>query len=197
MVWSRRGGVHAGLGQPRVGRPAATTCATTRAASPCPTPQPSPGAPDARAAAARTGTGSTTARVRFIVYPEPYATADLARLGGERRRRCSRRPRPIRTLRFIVTAGHRPAYSSGTPRRRAAARARSSTASASGFAKYVLNLAGHTHAYERTQTAGARRPRHRRHRRRRAGARRDRLQLARLQGARFRPSAPSTTASSS
>ena len=33
----------------------------------------SPGAPK-RAAAARTGTGSTTAAVRFIIYPEPYAT---------------------------------------------------------------------------------------------------------------------------
>ena len=82
-----------------------------------------------------------------------------------------------------MTAGHRPAYSSGhhggEPQLRAIL-----DDFGKRFGKYVLNLNGHSHDYERTQAAGARRPRHRRDRRRRARARRDAVPVGRLQAAR-------------
>ena len=50
---------------------------------------------------------------------------------------------------FVVTAGHRPAYSSGhhggEPQLRAIL-----DGFGKRFPKYVLNIAGHSHAYERT-----------------------------------------------
>ena len=51
--------------------------------------------------------------VRFIAYPEPYTSCFLARLGDARHRPDDRRPRTIRTISYIVTYGHRPAYSTG------------------------------------------------------------------------------------
>jgi hypothetical protein len=87
--------------------------------------------------------------VRFIVYPEPYGRdtwADWAR-----------KAEPLfaaaeadRALRFVVTAGHRAAYSSGKhggePELRAIL-----DGFGKRFGKYVLNLNGHSHVYERTR----------------------------------------------
>jgi len=87
--------------------------------------------------------------VRFIIYPEPYTEETWPDW--------ARRAEPLfaaaqqdRALRFIVTAGHRPAYSSGhhggEPELRAIL-----DGFGKRFGKYVLNLAGHAHAYERTK----------------------------------------------
>lgn len=90
--------------------------------------------------------------VRFIFYPEPYAKETWPDW--------ERRAEPLfaaaqadGALRFIVTAGHRPAYSSGhhggDPQLRAIL-----DGFGKRFGKYVLNLSGHTHAYERTKPQG-------------------------------------------
>ena len=146
LVAARR--LHAGVGQPRMGTTRATTCATTRAASRCPTPRRRRARPR-RAAAARTGTGSTRAR------SASSSTRSRTRrrrgpTGRARRSRCSPRPQADPALRFIVTAGHRPAYSSGhhggKPQLRAIL-----DGFGERFGKYVLNLTGHSHNYERTK----------------------------------------------
>jgi hypothetical protein len=87
--------------------------------------------------------------VRFIVYPEPYQLAtwdDWAVRAAPLFEEAERDP----ALRFVVTAGHRPAYSSGhhggEPQLR-----RILDGFGKRFAKYVLNLSGHNHGYERTK----------------------------------------------
>jgi hypothetical protein len=87
--------------------------------------------------------------VRFIVYPEPYTKetwSDWALKAEPLFVEAEADP----ALRYIVTAGHRPAYSSGhhggDPRLRAIL-----DGFGKRFGKYVLNLAGHAHAYERTK----------------------------------------------
>jgi hypothetical protein len=87
--------------------------------------------------------------VRFIIYPEPYTHetwADWARKAEP----LFETAQADGALRFIVTAGHRPAYSSGhhggEPQLRAIL-----DGFGKRFGKYVLNLSGHAHAYERTR----------------------------------------------
>jgi Calcineurin-like phosphoesterase len=85
--------------------------------------------------------------VRFISYPEPYSSAtwqqwrsaaDALMAAAQRNQR----------IRFIVTFGHRPAYSTGHHHGESAL-----AAILDGFgdrySKYVLNLNGHSHNYER------------------------------------------------
>jgi len=87
--------------------------------------------------------------VRFIIYPEPY--------GADTWPDWARKVEPLfvaaqadSAIRFIVTAGHRPAYSSGhhggEPKLRAIL-----DDFGKRFRKYVLNLSGHSHNYERTK----------------------------------------------
>jgi hypothetical protein len=85
--------------------------------------------------------------VRFISYPEPYSEATWQawqRAAGPIMAAAQADPR----INFIVTFGHRPAYSSGY---------HEGDASLAGildsfgdrYPKYVLNLNGHSHDYER------------------------------------------------
>jgi hypothetical protein len=87
--------------------------------------------------------------VRFISYPEPYSSATWSDWSAQ--------VDPLMAaaqadpgLRFIVTFGHRPAYSTGS-------HAGSATLAAildglgDRYPKYVLNLNGHSHNYERFQ----------------------------------------------
>jgi hypothetical protein len=87
--------------------------------------------------------------VRFISYPEPYSEETWPDWG--------RKAAPIFEaaqadpgLVFIVTMGHRAAYSStesgGDPRLR-----KLLDGFGARFDKYVLNVSGHVHAYERTK----------------------------------------------
>jgi calcineurin-like phosphoesterase family protein len=87
--------------------------------------------------------------VRFIVYPEPYTVQtwpDWAARAEPLMQSAEGDPR----IKFIVTAGHRPAYSSGhhggDPQLRGIL-----DAFGKRFSKYVLNLTGHSHVYERTK----------------------------------------------
>jgi hypothetical protein len=87
--------------------------------------------------------------IRFITYPEPYAEGTLDDWAA--------RAEPLfaeaekdRALQFVVTAGHRPAYSSGhhggEPKLRQLL-----DGFGRRFPKYVLSLSGHSHVYERTK----------------------------------------------
>ena len=87
--------------------------------------------------------------VRFIIYPEPYAKEtwpDWARRAEPLFAAAQADP----ALRFIVTAGHRPAYSSGEHDGKAQIRA-ILDGFGERFGKYVLNLSAHSHNYERTK----------------------------------------------
>ena len=86
---------------------------------------------------------------RFITYPEPYT--------GETWADWARKAEPLfaaaqadEKIRYIVTAGHQAAYTSGHHGSSAALRA-ILDGFGKRFGKYVLNLNGHTHAYERTK----------------------------------------------
>ena len=87
--------------------------------------------------------------VRFISYPEPYADATLVDWRAQADRLMSA-AQSDPGIRFIVTFGHRPAYSTGyhdgEPQL-------ASVLNGFGdrFPKYVLNLNGHSHDYERYQ----------------------------------------------
>jgi hypothetical protein len=85
---------------------------------------------------------------RFITYPEPYTTETWADW--------ARKAEPLFAaaqsddkIRYIVTSGHQAAYTSGHHGGSAQLRA-ILDGFGKRFGKYVLNLNGHTHAYERT-----------------------------------------------
>ena len=85
--------------------------------------------------------------VRFISYPEPYGDATWAAWRTQAGRVMAA-AQASRRIRFIVTFGHRPAYSTGYHR------GESQLASildgfGDRYSKYVLNLNGHSHDYER------------------------------------------------
>jgi len=87
--------------------------------------------------------------VRIIVYPEPYAKEtwpDWAKKAEPLFAAAQADP----ALRFIVTAGHRPAYSSGQHDGKSQLREILDDFG-TRFRKYVLNLSGHSHNYERTK----------------------------------------------
>jgi len=113
-----------------------------------PHPHASPGAPHAGCCGEDWG-WFDAGPVRFISYPEPYSDAawDSWRVAAGRVMAAAQASRRIR---FIVTFGHRPAYSTGYHS------GETQLASIIGglgdrFSKYVLNLNGHSHDYERYQ----------------------------------------------
>ncbi len=87
--------------------------------------------------------------VRFILYPEPYAAGtwpDWAKRVEPLFQQAQADPH----ISFIVTAGHRPAYSSGHHGSEPPLRT-ILDGFGKRFSKYVLNLNGHSHVYERTK----------------------------------------------
>jgi hypothetical protein len=111
-----------------------------------PNPQTSPGAPLAG------GTGKDwywfdAGNVRFIAYPEMFtgSWADWA----TKAKALMDAAQADTTIRFIVTFGHRPAYSSGHHPGEPTLKGYIDALGA-GHNKYVLNLCGHSHGYERT-----------------------------------------------
>ena len=84
-----------------------------------------------------------------MIYPEPYTKEtwpDWARKAEP----LFAEAQASSALRFIVTAGHHPAYSSGMEEGKAPLRAILDDFG-KRFGKYVLNLAAHSHNYERTK----------------------------------------------
>jgi hypothetical protein len=115
-----------------------------------PNPQTSPGAPAAG------GPGEDwywfdAGGVRFIAYPEPFsgAWADWNTKAKALMDAAQADP----AIRFIVTFGHRPAYSSGHHPGDATLKSYMDALGAS-HKKYALNLNGHSHDYERTSAQG-------------------------------------------
>jgi hypothetical protein len=86
---------------------------------------------------------------RFVIYPEPYA-AGTWRDWAARAEPLLRQAEDDPNLAFVVTVGHRPAYSSGHHGGDPALR-RVLDRFGARFGKYVLNLSGHSHVYERTR----------------------------------------------
>jgi len=113
-----------------------------------------PHAGAARGAPGDSGTGEDWywfdyGNIRFIVYPEPY-TADTWSEWAKQAESLFASAEADPALRFVVTAGHRTAYSSG---RHGGNEQLRGILDGFGrrFPKYVLNLAGHSHSYERTK----------------------------------------------
>jgi len=112
-----------------------------------PNPQTSPGAPSAG------GPGEDwywfdAGNTRFIAFPEPFsgAWADW----NTKAKTIMDAAQADPAIRFIVTFGHRPAYSSGHHPGDGTLKSYMDALGA-GHSKYVLNLNGHSHDYERTK----------------------------------------------
>ena len=112
-----------------------------------PDPQASPGAPALGCCGEDWG-WFDAGGVRFIAYPEPFtgAWSDWKTKAGQLMAAAQADP----SIDFIVTYGHRPAYSTGN---------HPGSTNLAGilnglgdtYSKYVLNLNGHSHDYERFQ----------------------------------------------
>lgn len=111
-----------------------------------PNPQTSPGSP-AISCCGEDWYWFDYGNVRFIAYPEPWsgAWADWAVQVGLLMDAAELDP----DLEFVVTVGHRPAYSSGHHPGSATLQSLIDALGAE-HPKYVLNLNGHSHNYERT-----------------------------------------------
>jgi hypothetical protein len=111
-----------------------------------PHPQASPDAPTGGCCGEDWGWFDAGA-VRFISYPEPYSDAtwqDWGRAAAPIMAAAQANPK----ISFIVTFGHRPAYSTGY--HSGASELASVIGSLSSrYSKYVLNVNGHSHDYER------------------------------------------------
>ena len=111
-----------------------------------PHPQTSPDAPSKGCCGQDWGWFDAGA-VRFIAYPEPYSYnswRDWLTKAGPLMEAAQRNPK----IHFIVTFGHRPAYSTGAHPGDPLLAAEMNTLG-DRYSKYVLNLNGHSHNYER------------------------------------------------
>jgi hypothetical protein len=111
-----------------------------------PNPQTSPGAPS-QGCCGEDWSWFDYGNVRFIAYPEPFSGAwsDWSTRATTLMDAAQANP----GIRYIVTYGHRPAYSSGWHPGDATLAGYMNTLGAA-HSKYVLNLNGHSHNYERT-----------------------------------------------
>ncbi len=112
-----------------------------------PNPQASPGAPP-ESAGGEDWSWFDYGNVRFIAYPEPYTSASWSDW-NTRARTLMSQAQSDAAIRWIVTYGHRPAYSSGnhegdTDLKDILDRMGDT------YSKYVLNVNGHSHDWERT-----------------------------------------------
>jgi hypothetical protein len=111
-----------------------------------PNPQTSPGSPSV-SCCGEDWYWFDAGNVRFIAYPEQFPGAWAAWKKSATTLMDQAQADPA--FRFIVTFGHRPAYSSGIHPGSPSLRAILDTLGAH-HDKYVLNLNGHSHDYERT-----------------------------------------------
>jgi hypothetical protein len=148
MVWSQRAAYMPAWGNHEWDDPQRDDLRNYKGRFALPHAAASPGAP-AAGCCGEDWWWSDIGEVRFIVYPEPYTHdtwADWARQAEPLFAAAEADPR----LKFIVTAGHRPAYSSGHHGGDLQLRA-ILDGFGKRFDKYVLNLTGHSHVYERTK----------------------------------------------
>jgi len=111
-----------------------------------PNPQTSPGSPSV-SCCGEDWYWFDYGNVRFIAYPEPFSGAWSD--WNTRARALMDAAQADLAITFIVTFGHRPAYSSGHHPGESAIE-NYMDALGAGHSKYVLNINGHSHNYERT-----------------------------------------------
>lgn len=147
MVWSQDAAYMPSWGNHEWDSPASDDMRNYKGRFELPNAQASPGA------SAIGGTGEDWSwfdygNTRFIAYPEPYTSAswtDWKTKAGAVMDAAQADP----AIRFIVTYGHRPPFSSGHhPGDSGLASIMAALADA--HSKFVLNLCGHSHNYERT-----------------------------------------------
>ncbi len=112
-----------------------------------PNPRTSPSEPSP------TGTGEDWywfdyGQVRFINYPEPYVSSDFSDW-NTRAKAVMDSAQSNPAIRYIITFGHRPAYSSAHHPGESDLKGYLDALGTS-HSKYVLNINGHSHNYERT-----------------------------------------------
>lgn len=147
MVWSQDAAYMPVWGNHEWDTPAADDLRNYKGRFELPNPQTSPNAPLA-GCCGEDWSWFDYGNVRFIAYPEPYASAtwaDWYPRAGVLMDEAQADP----AIRFIVTFGHRPAYSSGS---HAGETLLMGYLDALGdsHSKYVLNVNGHSHNYERS-----------------------------------------------
>ena len=88
---------------------------------------------------------------RFIAYPEPYSGAwsDWATKADA----VMAAAQADGAIQFIITYGHRPPWSSGSDHGGESSLASMMATMHGKYSKYVLNIAGHSHHYERSDPA--------------------------------------------
>lgn len=112
-----------------------------------PNPQTSPGSP-AVSCCSEDWSWFDYGNVRFVAYPEPWSSATWPDW-YPRANTLMNQAQADTAIKFIVTYGHRPAFSSGHHPGDAELMA-DLNALGDSHGKYVLNLSGHSHNYERT-----------------------------------------------
>jgi parallel beta-helix repeat protein len=113
-----------------------------------PNAQTSPGAPDVSCCGDDWG-WFDAGGVRFISYPEPYTSASWVNWQANASALMSQ-AQSDPSINYIVTFGHRPAYSTGYHPGEATL-AGILAGLGTTYSKYVLNINGHSHDYERFQ----------------------------------------------
>jgi hypothetical protein len=148
MVWSRDAAYLPVWGNHEWESPARDDLRNYKGRFALPNPAASPGAP-AAGCCGEDWYWFDHGNVRFIAYPEPYTRATWADWGARAEPIFAAAQADPRIV-FIVTAGHRPAFASGHHPGEEQLR-RLLNHFGRRFPKYVLNLNGHNHDYERTR----------------------------------------------
>ena len=148
MAWSLQAAYMPAWGNHEWENPATDDLRNYKGRFVLPNPQTSPSAP-APGCCGEDWSWFDAGGVRFISYPEPYSSSTWTNWQAA--------AAPIfaaaqadPSIHFIVTFGHRPAYSTGF---HAGETTLAGVLNALGdqYSKYVLNLNGHSHDYERFQ----------------------------------------------
>ena len=147
MKWSRTSPYMAAWGNHEWDAPAADDLRNYKGRFDFPNPQTSPGAP-VPGCCGEDWYWYDYGNARFIIYPEPYTSATWTNWQTQAAALMDQAQADPQ-IRWIVTYGHRPAYSSG---HHPGASQLKSILDALGdtHSKYVLNLNGHSHDYERS-----------------------------------------------
>ncbi|HEY4393849.1 MAG TPA: metallophosphoesterase, partial [Polyangia bacterium] len=148
MVWSQRAAYMPAWGNHEWDDPQRDDLRNYKGRFALPNAETSPGAP-ATGCCGEDWWWVDLGEVRFIIYPEPY-THDTWVDWAQRAEPLFAGAEADARIKFVITAGHRPAYSSGhhggDPQLRAIL-----DGFGKRYKKYVLNLNGHSHVYERTK----------------------------------------------
>jgi hypothetical protein len=147
MVWSQDAAYMPSWGNHEWDDPSRDDLRNYKGRFDLPNPQASPGAPSV-GGAGEDWNWFDYGNVRFIAYPEPYTSSTWSDWHTKARALMDQ-AQADPNIRFIVTHGHRPPWSSGYHESETQIQSILGQLGA-GHSKYVLNLNGHSHNYERT-----------------------------------------------